>query len=408
MPTQFIVVTVSAASRKKHQRDHVRPPQIVDDVTSARHLFALLENQRLLAENSLYFLQTLLYYIARPDLYQLVLEFRADRQHDYKGKGVDIKNQYQVNLDEDVKRLELANELLKFREDLKPRRRLNQVDVNEMRRKLNELSAKMKENIKIMQRPNAPQRICHDDDVYNGNIDSVNGHTARQDEDTKKDHKNASTEGNTHIKHILKLNSVKSDKRSNIIPKMGKSFRTELNTNQIKGPVIQKKHKSDMGEVRGKSRHESTISSTKESEDDNYYLYSDNEQENSNDNFGYETPCPPPRESALGINGIKGCDNISSNPIIKSSLVTAHKSSNLVQVASKIHTLRHQPKEQSNNSVGRVKRKKTKMKISRTGKSRLKIAQDEFETSNDKDDIKLPDIYDKYARQTAVHYDSSH
>ena len=74
--------------------DHVRPPQIVDEVTSARHLLALLENQRLLAENSLYFLQTLLYYIARPDLYQIVLQFRAGRQDDYKEKGVDISDQY--------------------------------------------------------------------------------------------------------------------------------------------------------------------------------------------------------------------------------------------------------------------------------------------------------------------------
>ena len=53
-------------------------------------LMTILEHQRLLAENSLFFLQTVLYYIARPDLYELVHEFRTKRQNDLRKLGVEI------------------------------------------------------------------------------------------------------------------------------------------------------------------------------------------------------------------------------------------------------------------------------------------------------------------------------
>ncbi|XP_038071690.1 uncharacterized protein LOC119740446 [Patiria miniata] len=376
-------------------RDHVRPPQIVDEVTNARHLFALLENQRLLAENSLYFLQTLLYYIARPDLYQIVLEFRADRQDDYKGKGVDIVDHYQVDLDEDDKRLKLASELLKFRKDLKPRRRLNEVDVNGMRRRLDELSVRMKDNIKIIQQPNASQRVCDD----TTDVNSVNGDAVRQDKDREHAHKTTLRTQRTHLHTNRSPNfaPVRSFKRSGI-PKTRKPLKTE---SVNKDPEdSQTKYQKQTEEIHVASRQELEASLTEESKDEDYYT--EDEEEISVDTFGYETPCPPPRESALGVNGVKVYDDVTGNPITKYTNVKVPNPSNLDQVTNRIHKLRRQSKEQRNNSMGRIKKKKRKSKTTRTSESGLNTSRDDVGSSNA--DVKLPDIYDKYARQTTVQY----
>ncbi|XP_033628567.1 uncharacterized protein LOC117291132 [Asterias rubens] len=406
-------------------KDHVRPPQIVDDVTNARHLLALLENQRLLAENSLYFLQTLLYYIARPDLYQVVLDFRADRQDDYRNRGVKIKDEYQVELDEDSQRLELANELLKFRKDLKPRKRLNQVDVTEMRRKLNDLSNKMQENIITMQRPNAPKEALKESpevDIHEGDL-MENGFKSEEE---------PTADNLPLVRNSTPQQLVAQE------PSPAEPFQESQSNNQVVaggGPqserVIECKESPELkvqdGNTLPKIVQTGVVTSanqeapkipdnerkrdnipTKESIED-YYLTKD-EFEIQAEDFGYVTPCPPPRETVLGISGTKLYDDVaiaSQNSVKHRGVKNAYKplSSN-DRTASKLHQLRRLSTREQRGSPRRgVQRQR---KGNQTRKAKNPGTSDNEETketsSKTKEDLKLPDIYDKYARQTNVQH----
>ncbi|XP_078000243.1 uncharacterized protein LOC144452906 [Glandiceps talaboti] len=110
-------------------RDYVNPPELLLDVRTPDEMLAVLEGQKLLAENSLVFLQMLLYYIGRLDLYNMVIEFRRSRQKELAQRGFDISNEYQVKY-EDPERIEIAKDLARLRRKLKiyPKRRTRQED----------------------------------------------------------------------------------------------------------------------------------------------------------------------------------------------------------------------------------------------------------------------------------------
>ncbi|XP_033101617.1 uncharacterized protein LOC117104859 [Anneissia japonica] len=127
-------------------RDHVRPTHHIDDVRNSWSFILLLENKKLLAHNSLVFLQTLLYYVGRTDLYSLVLRFRADRQNEYKGNGVEIHQHLKVR-EQDTKKMELAREMLDFRRKLKNSRRNNKPNLTLLQQRLSELSIRVQQNI---------------------------------------------------------------------------------------------------------------------------------------------------------------------------------------------------------------------------------------------------------------------
>ncbi|XP_030844531.1 uncharacterized protein LOC105442064 [Strongylocentrotus purpuratus] len=125
-------------------RDHIQPPEVLRQAMKGARLMTILERHRLLAENSLFFLQTLLYYIARPDLYELVVEYRTKRQNDMRKIGVEIM--YEMNPPND-KGVTLSKELKSFRKSLKPRSRFNTVDVQAMLKRMSELKAEMKSQL---------------------------------------------------------------------------------------------------------------------------------------------------------------------------------------------------------------------------------------------------------------------
>ncbi|XP_072045535.1 uncharacterized protein [Amphiura filiformis] len=143
-------------------KEHVHPPGLLDKIRYPRDLITRLENQRLLAENNLYFIQTMLYYISRLDLYELVLDFRVENQKEYRERGVDIKAVYDLRNDSS-ERATLAQELFKFRRDLKPRSRLQRADVNGLRNRLHELTTKMHDHVSEIQQTTAAKfKLLHD------------------------------------------------------------------------------------------------------------------------------------------------------------------------------------------------------------------------------------------------------
>ncbi|XP_041453057.1 uncharacterized protein LOC121406107 isoform X1 [Lytechinus variegatus] len=125
-------------------RDHVQPPDVLRQAMKGGRLMSILERHRLLAENSLFFLQTLLYYIARPDLYELVLEYRTKRQNDMRKIGVEIM--YDMCKPDD-RGISMTKELKSFRKSLKPRSRFNTVDIQTMMKRMSALKAKMKSKL---------------------------------------------------------------------------------------------------------------------------------------------------------------------------------------------------------------------------------------------------------------------
>ncbi|XP_070579960.1 uncharacterized protein [Ptychodera flava] len=124
-------------------KDHFHPKELLLDVHKPSQMLAALEGQHLLAENSLVFLQMLLYYIGRLDLYNMVVEFRRNRQRDLRQRGFDISDEYRVR-HEDPEKLELVRELASFRRDLNlfPRKR-NQKETRDFSIELRKLHAKM-------------------------------------------------------------------------------------------------------------------------------------------------------------------------------------------------------------------------------------------------------------------------
>ncbi|XP_071492559.1 uncharacterized protein [Diadema antillarum] len=125
-------------------RDHVHPPDLLRQSLKGPRLMGILEGQRLVAENSLFFLQTLLFYIARPDLYELVLEFRNKRQDDHRKMGVEIL--YETKPPNE-RGLALSQDLRAFRKKLKPRSRFNTVDIQAMMKRLAELKSRMQSQL---------------------------------------------------------------------------------------------------------------------------------------------------------------------------------------------------------------------------------------------------------------------
>lgn len=330
-------------------------------------------------------------------------------------------------MEEDSQRLELANELLKFRKDLKPRRRLNQVDVSEMRRKLNDLSTKMQENIITMQRPNAPNGALEDSsrvDTHGGDLLPERGNDS-EEEITKYNPPsgNKSTtdklaapkptlaepieecpstnqgvaEGGPPSTRAPECNECPKLKTENTLPKIVQNGETSA--------VVSLTNQEVLKTPDNKRKEDSKITpSTKESTED-YYI-TEGEVEIQAENFGYSTPCPPPRETVLGINGTKLYDDVaaSENSLKHRGVKNAHKPlTSTDRTASQLHQLRRLSKDQRGSSR-RGQQQKRKGKPTHKTKTSGTVDSDEAKQTSKKEEVKLPDIYDKYARQTAAHY----
>ncbi|PIK55875.1 hypothetical protein BSL78_07209 [Apostichopus japonicus] len=128
-------------------KEHIFPTHLLDRISSGKEFISLLEQKRFLAENSLHFLQTLLYYTARHDLYERIFRFRYGVQRGYRKKGVNIEEK--CNLQQrhrDI--LQLPVEVKSFRDQLHPRSRFNNADIPFMQEKLAVLSTRLDESRK--------------------------------------------------------------------------------------------------------------------------------------------------------------------------------------------------------------------------------------------------------------------
>ncbi|XP_071833083.1 uncharacterized protein [Apostichopus japonicus] len=128
-------------------KEHIFPTHLLDRISSGKEFISLLEQKRFLAENSLHFLQTLLYYTARHDLYERIFRFRYGVQGGYRKKGVNIEEKYNLQQrSRDI--LQLPVEVKNFRDQLQPRSRFNNADIPSMQEKLAVLSTRLDESRK--------------------------------------------------------------------------------------------------------------------------------------------------------------------------------------------------------------------------------------------------------------------
>lgn len=139
-------------------KEHIYPSHLLDRVTDGKAFIAFLEHKHLLAENSLHFLQTLLYYVARNDLHERVFRFRFDIQVNLRKNGVVIQDKY--NLRQRPKELlQLPVEVKSFQNDLTPRSRFKNVNIPTMQMRLNNLATKLDST---RRRSTSKEQLCED------------------------------------------------------------------------------------------------------------------------------------------------------------------------------------------------------------------------------------------------------
>lgn len=434
-------------------KDHVQPPHLLDSIRYPRDLIGLLEKQHLLSQNSLYFMQTLLYYISRLDLYELVLDFRADKQQEYKDRGVDIKAVYDLRNDA-ADRATLVQKVLKFRQDLKPKSRFQRADISGLRKQLNELSTKMQNEVTSLQETNyVKHKLSPRDDEGCGdgggkNLPAISSSVEDNDDVTTTDGKNNT--GEVVVK--LKLYDRKDEKLKATLlgidrteegtvqprskPRTGKRSRVSSISSSVRSSVM--------------SPFASSVVSATESVSiviPNAYEEDEKEEmilkiphviidpvPETGERFEYTTPIPPPRSDTLNAatgkllktarSRLDSLDNFPDDEDSESRSLSptgesGHPTTNLdtEHLSEAIKRLRKRmgidPKTKSKRRAAgganrRISKKERKLvkNINASRKGKLKgVAK----VKTEKDDTKLPNIYDKFARHASpssggVHY----
>ena len=350
-------------------------------------------------------------------------------------------------------RATLVQKVLKFRQDLKPKSRFQRADISGLRKQLNELSTKMHDEVTSLQETNyVKHKLSPRDDEGCGdgggkNLPAVSSSVEDNDDVTTKDGNN--NPGEVVVK--LKLYDRKDEKLKSTLLGID---RTEEGTVQPRSkPRTRKRSRvpSISSSLRSSvmSPFASSVVSTTESVSiviPNAYEEDEKEEmilkipyviidpvPDTEERFEYTTPIPPPRSDTLNaatgklLKTARSLDSLDHFPDDEDSESrslsprgeSGHPTTNLdtEHLSEAIKRLRKRmgidPKTKSKRraagGANRRNSKKERKVVKNSNAARKGKLKGVAKVKTEKDDTKLPDIYDKFARHASpssggVHY----